>query len=556
MKKSLISKFLLMVGIIVGSFVVLLGAAVFAYTMAGGTLSIESIGDDIENIYNNNIIGTATPPTEKPSPTPTAPKVPLRTNFMVVGLDQEEYNTDTLFVGCFDSQTGKVSLISIPRDTKVTFNHDWAKEEVAAGKKMPSVSKINALRALAKKDGLKYLKAELEAILNIKMDYYVEINIQAFRKIVDAVDGVEFEVPKGGLYYKDPLQKLVIAIPGGKQVLDGKQAEGLVRFRGTYARGDLQRIEVQQAFMKAMFQQVLNKDTLMKNALELVSIMISYVKTDFGITDVPKYMGFINKLSVDSIETYTLPGHAKTETLANGDDASYYYLDTAEVKALSDKVFYGIGVEPETEEDEENASSETDNTSPKPSSSASTTASPKPSASVGTSASPKPSSSTGTSASPKPSSSAGSSASSKPNSSAGSSTSPKPNSSASTSASPKPSSSAGSSTSPKPSSSAAASTKPSATVTDVKSLRIQVLNGSGGDGAATKFSNVLKADGFKVDEVGNYSGTQKKENRIVARDEAHAEAFTDYFENYSIELDNNMPSKFDVIIILGTSGRK
>ena len=73
---------------------------------------------------------------------------------------------------------------------------------------------------------------------------------------MDAVDGVVFDVPQD-MNYKDPYQDLVIDLDKGEQLLDGDKALQLLRFR-RYPMGDLQRVSVQQDFIRAAFKQKLN----------------------------------------------------------------------------------------------------------------------------------------------------------------------------------------------------------------------------------------------------------------------------------------------------------
>ena len=212
------------------------------------------------------------------------------------------------------------------------------KELNSLGKHPPSsgIMKINAVHSYGGKEyGSIYAKKQIEELLNIKLDYYIAVNISAFRKIVDAVGGIYMDIPKGGLHYDDPYQNLHINIPGGHQLLDGKKAEGVVRFRKTYRRADLQRIEVQQQFMKEFFTQVLNKETIINNATSLITTFLQDVDTDFRLEDVPKYIRYISKFNSESISFYTLPGYPK---MING--ASYYLNDKQESAKLIDEIFY------------------------------------------------------------------------------------------------------------------------------------------------------------------------------------------------------------------------
>lgn len=275
---------------------------------------------------------------------------PKKTKFLVIGLDKADSLTDSMFVGCFDRDTHKISVISIPRDTHIQMSKEMIKELRDNGRHPPlnGIMKMNAVHAYAGKDkGILYCERQVEELLGIKFDYYVEVSLDAFKKTVNSVGGIWMDIPKGGLHYNDPAQNLRIKVPEGHQLLNGDMAEGVVRFRATYKRGDLQRIEMQHAFMKEFFTQVLNKDTIKSNIGSFVKTLITDVKTNFGIDDLPKYLKYANKLQSDDIAFYTLPGVPK---MIGG--VSYFICDQAESAKLIDQIFYSDNLATPTASDD------------------------------------------------------------------------------------------------------------------------------------------------------------------------------------------------------------
>lgn len=268
--------------------------------------------------------------------------VPKKTNFLIMGLDKTEALADVIMVGTFDSQVGTIDIISVPRDTHVTISDSLYAEMREKGYKPPQTININQIHSYTQKDGAYFTQKFLEEFLGISIDYKAEIDLEAFRYIVDAVGGIEFDVRSQGYYYNDPYQDLVISIPGGHQVLNGEQAEGLVRFRNDYRMGDLDRINVQQEFMKEFFKQVLNKETIMSNALEIITAIYNYVDTDFPLTDVPKYLQYVEILDPNNFNITTLPGHTE-------DGVSYYVPDTVEIQELVNEIFYKTNINFEKE---------------------------------------------------------------------------------------------------------------------------------------------------------------------------------------------------------------
>ncbi len=260
--------------------------------------------------------------------------VPIRTNVMIVGVDNEESLTDTIIVASIDKTDGNINLVSVPRDTYVRFRGSGIK-----------INSVNSYSGGGEK-GMRNLEEQLEEILNIKINYYVKVNLEAFRSIVDSVGGIEFTVPDGGLRYSDPTQNLYINLKEGRQLLNGKDAEGLVRFRKGYATQDLKRAEVQQEFLKEFARQVLNKETLKKNMKSIAIDFIKYVETDFSVLELPKYLPLIDKINADNMKTDLLPGEATSI-----DGLSFYVYDKALTRELSDEFFYGIVKEEETTEE-------------------------------------------------------------------------------------------------------------------------------------------------------------------------------------------------------------
>ncbi len=270
---------------------------------------------------------------------------PVRTNVLVVGFDKQAGLTDVIMVASYISTTGEINVISIPRDTYMSFSGDRLKELRSINSNAPSIMKINAVYNYTKKSGMEFLQKTIEDLLDININYYVKIDLEGFVNIVDAVGGIYFTVPEGGLKYSDPTQGLYINLEEGYQLLNGEQAEGLVRYRSGYARADLQRIEVQQEFIKEFAKQVLNKETLMSNLGEIALNLIKYVDTDFSLEDLPKYILSVSNIDVNNINTKTAPGYAQMIG-----EVSYYMINSVELKEVVDDFFYG-NTDPEQEEE-------------------------------------------------------------------------------------------------------------------------------------------------------------------------------------------------------------
>lgn len=266
-------------------------------------------------------------------------KESLQTNVAVFGVDIDGYRTDIMFVVHFDSETNSADLVSIPRDTIVKLSDTEAQKMRQYNRGTPKTMKINEMTAYA---GIKNIKEttvkQIERSLGIKIDNYVTVEIEAFRKIVDQMGGVTVDVPRR-MKYDDNSQNLHIDLEPGVQLLDGANAEGLVRFRkdkrgGGYAEGDVGRIETQHIFLKAFAQKLLSKENI-PNLPKMIPTMFQHVKTDINVLDLPKYYGYASDFDTNAIGFHTIPGGGRYQ---NG--VSYFFPDMNEMDSFIQDIFY------------------------------------------------------------------------------------------------------------------------------------------------------------------------------------------------------------------------
>ena len=239
-----------------------------------------------------------------------------RINTLVVGTDKVADNTDSILVVSVDMNDSNFHIVSIPRDTKVSVN----------GRTM----KINAVYSYAKYNDLKpeeLLINTIKEITGIRINNYAIIDTKAFREIVDTLDGVDYDVQRD-YDYDDPYQDLHIHIKKGYQTLYGEDAEGLVRYRADYPRADLERVEVQQSFIKELIKQKL-KPRYITKAPEVYKSASENITSNFTIEELIDYAKKLKNISDDTIHTFTLPGEPK---MIGG--ASYFIVNEEETKAM------------------------------------------------------------------------------------------------------------------------------------------------------------------------------------------------------------------------------
>lgn len=261
-------------------------------------------------------------------------------NIVVFGVDKGEARTDTILVVHFDSKNSKACIVSIPRDTKVTWTESQQDKAVELERSYQYKSKINGMSSLGGIENLRYFTVRtIEEMLDITVDNYVVINTSVIREIVDKLGGIEVNVPRE-MKYTDNYQDLHIDLEPGLQLLDGKAAEGLLRWRHNngyseqYAEGDLGRIETQQLFIEAFADKVLNELSI-SNIISIITSVYSNIQTDISLKQAIDYTAYLEHISVDNIIMKTLPGESVEEELW------YYIVDEAEVAAFVNENFYG-----------------------------------------------------------------------------------------------------------------------------------------------------------------------------------------------------------------------
>lgn len=260
-------------------------------------------------------------------------EVPDAINGLLIGFDRTNGLTDVIMVGHIDPANNQVQIVSIPRDLEIYFTEDEFKAIKANNPNNRILhAKLNNIYSLIGWDetALMDIKAIAEVITGLEIDYMMTINIDGFTDMVDAVGGVEFDVPQD-MYYNDPAQDLYIDLQAGLQTLDGDKAEQLVRYRKGYERGDLQRIEVQQDFIAAMVDQVIHRSDFSEIS-QLLTTGYNMIDTDFGLVVMLEYAEFFFNLELEHVlsedNMITIPSWGEKV-----DGLWYQYFDLDEARA-------------------------------------------------------------------------------------------------------------------------------------------------------------------------------------------------------------------------------
>ncbi len=230
--------------------------------------------------------------------------------FLLMGVDRAESQgeltrTDTMMLVKVDFEKPAIDLISLPRDSRVLINGGY--------------DKLNSAHVYG---GPELTIQSIRDWLNIDLDYYVKVDFKAVQDIVDAMGGVDFEIPDNGIQYKyyDENDDGQLFVPG-MQRLDGMRALGFLRFRDGYDNGDIGRVEAQQTFMKAIVEQLLSSSNI-SNIPGYIKTYYENVETNISWNEIWDMMGYISQLSDVELNAYTVPGVGEYI-----DEISYYVID-------------------------------------------------------------------------------------------------------------------------------------------------------------------------------------------------------------------------------------
>lgn len=243
-------------------------------------------------------------------------------NALICGKNEEL--TDTIIYLKYNVETGKIGMMSIPRDTSIVSN--------------PTLSSVYKINYMYQSKGIMSLVNQVENMLDVNIDYYLVFDASMLKEMVDAIGGVEVDVPIR-MKYDDGSQDLHIDLQPGKQVLNGEQAEGFVRFRHNndmtvgYPMGDVQRTEVQQDFIKSFISQVLSAKNISKIP-DLINIGLKNTETNITAREATKYITDASKIDISGMYSCTAPGDLKDVGDKSSNWMSFYILNKSEAQNI------------------------------------------------------------------------------------------------------------------------------------------------------------------------------------------------------------------------------
>jgi len=265
---------------------------------------------------STSVVAKPTNPIDIPK---EAPKDSGRVNILVLGSDargNEASRTDTMILISADTKTKHVSMISIPRDTRVNLpgigltkiTHANAMGEVSGGVHAGTLAAVQAASNL----------------LGVTINDYVKLNFVGFQKIVDAVGGIDVTLPKA-----------VGDIPAGNQHLNGDMALQLARNRYDLPDGDFGRQRDQALLLSAMGNKVLSLENIPKLPQVLNIIHGDLMDTNLSDPQILALATEFKGVAQANIKYFQLPGKGITahDPLV-GTDLYYYEPEMAGVKKI------------------------------------------------------------------------------------------------------------------------------------------------------------------------------------------------------------------------------
>lgn len=244
---------------------------------------------------------------------------------LLLGVDNEDSslegskNTDSVFLVNYNPKAQNCQVISFPRDTLVPYKDSNMK-----------------LRYLYSTGGENLIKDTIENMMNIEINGLVTVDISGFRKIIDAIGGVDVSIERD-MYYDNAEKNLSINFKAGETIhLDGEKAEEFFRWRNnndeknTYL-DDTARIKNQKLLIDKVFEKVISFSGI-SNVNEIFKVIKSNVETDLSLDKIISYGLAFTRMDKENIIVTSLSGETKEV-----DGISYFIYDKGQIESLSNE---------------------------------------------------------------------------------------------------------------------------------------------------------------------------------------------------------------------------
>lgn len=223
------------------------------------------------------------------SPTPELASQPI--TVLIMGRDHRPESgtnlTDVMIVAGIDPESGKISMVSIPRDTKVKLPQIKKKVKANQAYNYGEHLRLQAERSekTPETDGPTLAKEMAASLFDVPIDHYVLVDFTSFTALVDEVGGITVDVEKDMIYH-DPADNTNINLKAGIQHLNGKEALDWVRHRQddrgqAFFSSDFDRNKRQKEAVKAIAQELMTWRGLTR-IFDVMDTMAQHVETDLS----------------------------------------------------------------------------------------------------------------------------------------------------------------------------------------------------------------------------------------------------------------------------------
>jgi LCP family protein required for cell wall assembly len=247
-------------------------------------------------------------------------------SILFLGVDDRDGNldgrTDAMLLATFNRSESSIKILSIPRDSLVNI----------PGRANPD--KINHAHAFG---GLDLAVETVEELLDIPIDYYLKLNFKAFIEIIDALGGVEVDVPFTFSEQDSFGQHGAITLNEGTQLLNGEEALAYTRMRKNDPRGDIGRGERQQDVIQALIKKAATFSSI-SSYDDVFNSIGNHMTTNLSFGNMVALHNYAG--SIDNMENLNFEG---TDTRQNG--VYYYQLDEASKQTISRLMRIHLGLE-------------------------------------------------------------------------------------------------------------------------------------------------------------------------------------------------------------------
>lgn len=247
---------------------------------------------------------------------------------LFLGFDEDEFNSDVMWIVQFDIGHGEMNILQIPRDCCLP---DYTSS--------PS-RKFNSVYSMGDYSVNPPIQRVVNAVqenFGIPIDAYITTACFDIVRMVDIVGGIPIHLDNEIIYEADKI------IPAGDVTLTGEQAEWFIRFRNEWLQGDIGRMQNQRRFMSAAMMKLFD---IVENEGRLK--LYSYIKqikdeeliyTDLSIGDMSKIADFASTLDMDNVRVNMVPGEDATFYAEDGKEYAVYSVHKAETIALLNEYY-------------------------------------------------------------------------------------------------------------------------------------------------------------------------------------------------------------------------